>query len=182
MTNQDRYTVIESIYNNNGVFVIDVAADDTISSGGIVIDDGAQLFLILLSVAAGMNDVDSNLYTKIVAKYGDLTATLPATVWVDLKGANNNTNPSADASLFFITPKIYDDGTNPPQEYQINELVNDLLTNNTGITRVVSTDDVFTYLEQYKDQLLLEVLAVMYPTNYIVWHEQTNEYLIVEVI
>lgn len=182
MTNQERYTVIENIYNNNGVFVVDISAGNVITSSGIIIPDSTQMFLILIGVASGINDVDANLYTKMLAKFDSLTVTLPTTVNVDLKGANSNTNPSADASLYFVTPLTYDDGINPPQSYNFNNSVTNLLETNTGITRVVSSDFIFQFLEKYKDDFLIEVLDLLFPLNYIVYHAETNEFLIVEVI
>jgi len=179
MTNQERYTIIEAIYQNGGVMVIDVAADGTISSQSIEITDGAELFIILLAVAAGMNDVDTNLFTKLGVVYDELTTTLPTTLNVDLKAANSNTDSDVDAHKFFTKPVVYDNGTDPPQTYNINSQVAELMVTNTVFTRINNSSEMFPYFEQYRTELLLDSFGTMFPDNYVVFHEATAEYLIV---
>lgn len=162
---------------------VSVAADDTISSIGIVIPDGTQLFIILLAVAAGMNDVDSNLLDKMGDVYTELTAVKPVTLVVDLKSANSNADSDVDAHIFFQKSFVYDNGTDPPQDYSIDVQLSEALTDNTGITRVISTDDLFPILEKYRVELLMfDTLEVIFPDNYIMFDEDHNEYFIVEVV
>jgi len=183
MTNSERYTVIERIYANGGIFNIDVTTGPVLTSEGIVIDDDVQLFLIVVAVAAGINDVDTNLLSKMSAKFASLTAVLPASVSIDVKGCNSNTNPAvADAGIFYLSPQIYDNGVDPPQTYNFNVLVVDFLNNHTGITRLTSGHELFPYFEEYRANLQLEVLENVIPINYIIYHEDTNEYLIVEIL